>query len=249
MHGITYGAHSIKGKRPYQEDRIHTDYDSVAGFYSFSVFDGHGGDQLAEFAKNRFTRFFRRIGNENPGATLLETLNMTYLELHDKAQTCARRSGTTAVSVVATPTHLHVANAGDSIALLVTPTTAKSLTYTHKPTDEVEKKRIISLGGSVYGGRVSGCLAVSRALGDYELNPFVTPEPSLLEHALQPEDSVVVIASDGVTDVMGDDEIASFVREEMGKGLCAQIIAQNLVNKAHADGSTDNISAIVVFLK
>lgn len=42
-----------------------------------------------------------------------------------------------------------------------------------------ERERIVGLGGLVSRGRVHGILAVSRALGDLELQPFVTPEPQV----------------------------------------------------------------------
>ena len=62
------------------------------------------------------------------------------------------------------------ANAGDSRACYSgaegTPTQA--LSHDHKPSNQRERRRIERAGGLVAGGRVDGCLAVSRGLGDFK---------------------------------------------------------------------------------
>jgi protein phosphatase 2C len=51
-----------------------------------------------------------------------------------------------------------------------------------------------------------GELAVSRAIGDHCLRPYVIPEPELLMVERTPEDEVLVMASDGLWDVMNNQE-------------------------------------------
>jgi protein phosphatase PTC2/3 len=57
-------------------------------------------------------------------------------------------------------------NVGDSRSVLCNMGKTDPLSYDHKPTNELEKKRILSSGGFVEFGRVNGTLAVSRAFGD-----------------------------------------------------------------------------------
>jgi serine/threonine protein phosphatase PrpC len=51
-----------------------------------------------------------------------------------------------------------------------------------------------------------GELAVSRAIGDHCLRPYVIPEPELLMVERTPDDEVLVMASDGLWDVMNNQE-------------------------------------------
>ena len=53
--------------------------------------------------------------------------------------------------------------------------------------------------------RVAGSLAVTRAFGDHALkNDGVTAKPYSNKHVLRPFDKFLVIASDGVWDVLTD---------------------------------------------
>jgi protein phosphatase PTC1 len=73
------------------------------------------------------------------------------------------------------------------------------LTKDHKPQDEEETKRIQAEGGFVGNhGRVNGVLAVSRALGDHMLKPFVSAEPHVTTTRLKNSDLFMIIACDGV---------------------------------------------------
>ena len=77
------------------------------------------------------------------------------------------RSGSTVISALVTPTHIFVANCGDSRSVLVRSNTAVKMSDDHKPYNEGEKDRIEKAGGLVCSRRVNGDLAVSRSLGDF----------------------------------------------------------------------------------
>merc|ERR1719263_462298 len=65
---------------------------------------------------------------------------------------------------------LHVANVGDSRALAIDNARGHArVSQDHRPSDESEARRVRQDGGFVQMGRVSGVLAVSRALGDFSL--------------------------------------------------------------------------------
>ncbi len=59
--------------------------------------------------------------------------------------------------------------------------------------------------------RVEGVLAVSRGIGDVKLKPFVSCEPEITEKDLEEQDLFIVVASDGLWDVMQNDEVARIV--------------------------------------
>jgi serine/threonine protein phosphatase PrpC len=53
--------------------------------------------------------------------------------------------------------------------------------------------------------RVGGTLAVTRAFGDHSLRKLgVIPTPHVKKYALRPSDGYLVIASDGLWDIMSD---------------------------------------------
>ena len=79
------------------------------------------------------------------------------------------------------------------------------LSIDHKATDPDEVARIRNGGGMILQDRVGGSLAVTRAFGDHTLkNEGVTAKPHINKHVLKPFDKHLLIASDGVWDVMED---------------------------------------------
>lgn len=90
-------------------------------------------------------------------------------------------------------------------------------------------------------------LAVSRAIGDVALQPYVTCEPELISHKLADEDEYLVLATDGVWDVLSNEQVARLVRNTAPRGFleCAKV----LCSEALIMGSTDNVTVLVVDLK
>ena len=75
----------------------------------------------------------------------------------------------------------------------------------HKGTDFAEIERIKSGGGILFDGRVGGSLAVTRALGDHSLKSNgVIAKPYIQKHLLKTGDKFLIIACDGVWDVLED---------------------------------------------
>jgi protein phosphatase PTC1 len=79
---------------------------------------------------------------------------------------------------------------------------AVRLTYDHKALDMNERVRVIESGGFFMRDRVNGALAVTRALGDVALKPYVSGHPFTTETALRPDDDIVILACDGVRPAM-----------------------------------------------
>lgn len=156
--------------------------------------------------------------------------------------------GSTAVAAYVDGMDVWVANAGDSRAILVLGNgEALALSEDHKPNRPDERDRIIRLGGHVifFGvWRVQGVLAVSRAIGDRMLKPLVPPTPEVTRHRIERGDARLVLATDGLWDVMDNAQAAAIVHR------CAtpQQAASKLVAEALGRGTTDNVTALVVDL-
>ncbi|KAJ6375084.1 hypothetical protein OIU77_000116 [Salix suchowensis] len=180
--------------------------------------------------------------------------------------------GSTAVVAVLSPEHIIVANCGDSRAALSRGGRAIPLSVDHKPDRSDELARIEAAGGRVIflnGARVEGILAMSRAIGDRYLKPVVIAEPEITFTQREPEDECLILASDGLWDVMSSDLACQVARECLreknppanagpqieDEGAAAlypsrsMLAAALLTRLALGRRSADNISVIVVDLK
>jgi len=173
-------------------------------------------------------------------------------------------AGCTAVAALVAGGELIVANAGDSRCVACRNGTAVAMTEDHKPNDEAEHARILKAGGFVADGRVNGSLNLSRALGDMEYkqstdlaaeDQIVTAVPEVRRMALQDGDEFLLLACDGIWDVLTNQEGVDFVRERLQRGLspvevCEQLCDHCLAPNTNGCGKgCDNMSAMVVLLK
>jgi len=140
---------------------------------------------------------------------------------------------------------LYVANAGDARGVLYRAGRALRLTYDHKGTDKQEAKRIMDSGGFVMSGRVNGVLAVTRSLGDSSMKDFVVGAPYTTETELSDDDEFLILACDGIWDVLDDQAAADLVRPIQD----AQVAANTLVQEATQRYTNDNITVMVIRLK
>ncbi len=125
----------------------------------------------------------------------------------------------------------------------------KPMSLDHRPERKDEESRIRKLGGKlIYWGRwrVEGVLAVSRSIGDVSLQPFVTAEPEIIEKNIEPEDEYLVLASDGLWDVMENEYVAKMVMSNSKQFLD---VAKTLCSEAIILGSQDNVTVLVVDIK
>lgn len=156
-----------------------------------------------------------------------------------------------------TGVHLYVANTGDSRCILVTGGRALPMSNDQKPNRRDERSRIEANGGHIaFNGtyRVGGVLAVARAIGDQYLKRWVIPDPEVQHRELTTEDTALVIATDGVWDVLSNQEVADICNASLERsgGTTKQkldILARQITKKAFDMGSMDNITTLVVDLQ
>jgi len=75
-----------------------------------------------------------------------------------------------------TPNQIYCANAGDSRTVMCEYGSAIDLSKDHKPNLPEERTRIMKAGGQVVDNRVNGCIALSRAMGDFDYKPITPPK-------------------------------------------------------------------------
>lgn len=139
---------------------------------------------------------------------------------------------------------LHVANVGDARVVVSHKQKAMRLSRDHRAEDPSEIQRIQRCGGLVFKSRVLGILAVSRSLGDHGLKEFVSGKPHTTSFHGATAGDFVVIACDGLWDVMADEEVVAFVNNVASKESAAQL----LIDEAIRRKSADNITVVVSWI-
>eukprot|EP00897_Mesotaenium_endlicherianum_P008986 jgi/Mesen1/8115/ME000435S07280 len=246
---FSFGYSQLRGKRPsmedYQDSKIEKLGNLTVGL--FGVFDGHGGSRAAEYVKQHL---FQNLINHpqfstDPKVAIEETFQQTDSDYLKAENGQNRDAGSTASTAVIVGKRLLVANVGDSRTVISRAGKATALSLDHKPNRRDEKERIEQAGGSVmWAGtwRVGGVLAVSRAFGDRLLKQYVVAEPEIQEETIGPEDEFLVLASDGLWDVVKDQEAVTMVHQIAD----AEAASKTLAEEAYKRGSADNITCIVV---
>ena len=241
----TYG-HLEKGRRDYMEDNL---YFSANNDYQFSsVFDGHGGKSCSlYFKKELFPIFLRHLKKKKIKQAIIGAYAQTNTNFLNKDV----QSGSTCNTLIInkkTNTFV-IANVGDSRAILSQNNgKCRVITKDHKPTDPKEKKRIKKAGGFVEDARVDGILAMSRAMGDKKLIPHISSTPDIFDGSLK-NVKYIVQASDGLYDVMTNQEICNFINQLLNNKVPRREIPYILVNYAiNTRHTTDNTSIIITFI-
>eukprot|EP00049_Salpingoeca_infusionum_P017286 m.352395 g.352395 ORF g.352395 m.352395 type:complete len:335 (+) comp16512_c0_seq1:175-1179(+) len=269
-HGLTFALSSMQGWRTHMED-AHTMCTSVPncpGTSFFAVFDGHGGKTVSLASAPTIvdvvskTQQFKNGDTKDP-EVLKEALYQGMFDLdekikseHEELRAGHDRSGSTAISCFITPTHIVVANVGDSRLVVGNKSGVRFETQDHKPTNPEETTRIKSAGGFVEMSRVCGNLAVSRALGDFEYkdrpdlpakDQKITCAADMTVLERQPAtDTFVILACDGIWDVISSEQAVKFVEFCLTHGYTVEQTCEKMLEYCLDRGSKDNMSAIIV---
>ena len=163
------------------------------------------------------------------------------------------------------------ANAGDSRAVASINGNAVPLSRDHKPTLKDERERIEAAGGWVEFNRVNGQLALSRALGDFMFKrndrksseeQIVTAFPEVQQFQITEDWEFVVLACDGIWDVLTSKEVVNFVRarliqSKLGTGqendtmdpeeICEDLMKHCLAPDTLMGTGCDNMTVVLVY--
>ncbi len=172
--------------------------------------------------------------------------------------------GCTAVSVLIHNNKVTVANTGDSRCVMSRRGEAVPLTLDHKPIIYEEAQRIIRAGGFVRDNRVNGALNVSRTLGDLDFKrnvdlphteQMVVATPDITDLELREGDEFLILACDGIWDVMSNQEAVDFARKRIRQGQSLKSICEQMCDFCLAPDlkgmcrGADNMSVILVLFR
>ncbi|WVY92033.1 hypothetical protein V8G54_037547 [Vigna mungo] len=289
-----YGVTSVCGRRRDMEDAVsvHPSFcqesrdEDQKGFHFFAVFDGHGCSHVATMCKERLHEIVKEeIQKAKENLEWESTMKKSFARMDEEVQRWSRTNetracrcelqtprcdavGSTAVVAVVTSEKIIVANCGDSRAVLCRNSAPVPLSEDHKPDRPDELLRIQDAGGRVIywdGPRVLGVLAMSRAIGDNYLKPYVISEPEVTITERSEEDECLIIGSDGLWDTVQNDTACKVARMCLNAQKAAaspgRESAVECSDKACSDASilltklalvrhsSDNVSVVVVDLR
>jgi protein phosphatase 1L len=246
---FSYGFSSLRGKRASMEDFHDTKISKVDSqvIGLFGVFDGHGGSRAAEYVKKHlFDNLLKHPKFiDDTKLAIAEAYKQTDQDYLKTEISQSRDAGSTASTALLVGDRLLVANVGDSRAVISRGGKAVALSTDHKPNRTDERQRIEDAGGVVmWAGtwRVGGVLAVSRAFGDRLLKQYVVADPEIQEDTIKEGVDFLVLASDGLWDVVSNQDAVSMVATIPD----AEEAANKLTGEAFRRGSADNITCVIV---
>lgn len=260
---------SMQGWRIEMEDAhtIMMDVKGMSGSAFFGVFDGHGGSLVSQHASGQLIKNIMSTPEFGTGKpeNLPEAIRRGFLEFDRETVDLPQisngvdHSGSTAVTAFITPAYYVVGNCGDSRCVLGRGDgRGVWASEDHKPTLEGERKRIEEAGGTVSMRRVNGDLAVSRALGDYLYKQVSTLDQTKQQVSCEPEvtvlkredkDDYLILACDGIWDVMSNEDCLNFIRAKVKQGETdLGAICEMICDKCLGLNSRDNMTCCIVQL-
>ena len=247
---LTAGLSSTSGKRG--EDRMEdcsTIIPKMHGAALLAVYDGHGGAECAEFT-SRYLPLTLYHSLSLPESLFRKSLQQAFLNTNrlflNYPEYMENESGCTALVSMIVKNRLYVANAGDCRAVLgKADGTAVQLTNDHTINNPNEQQLLQQRGAKIINNRVQGHMMVTRAIGDHSVAQYITAEPEITEIELTQNDEFLIMASDGLWDVVSTEMATTLVRATV---RVPEMAAKRLALKAIELGSEDNISVVVAFL-
>lgn len=238
----------------------------------FGVFDGHGpnGEDISRYLAYKLCGVvlgqFRKTKQSFP-----QCIETGCLKVDNKIRKTQKLmedgeviGGSTACVCWIMEGLIYSANVGDSRFILSYKGRAVAVTEDNKPHNPHEKQRIKEAGGYIYDGRVNGILAVSRAFGDACFKDIkgsgpheqlVSAVPDVRTVLIDEHIDFLVIATDGVFDVMTNQQVVNFVIRRMQNTVPLNEIAEEIIENClfPVDPETglgpDNMTVMIVVLR
>ncbi|KAH9619940.1 hypothetical protein KSS87_001307 [Heliosperma pusillum] len=179
-------------------------------------------------------------------------------------------SGSTAVTIIKQGSNLFIGNIGDSRAIMATKDSndaliAIQLTVDLKPDLPREAERIKRFKGRVFAlqdepevSRVwlpfddAPGLAMARAFGDFCLKEYgVISVPEFAHRTLTDKDQFIVMASDGIWDVLSNEEVIEIIFAVPARALAARVLVESAAREwklKYPTSKMDDCAVVCLFL-
>lgn len=234
---MTHATH--KGQRRYQEDRYMTLRRLVPGEAILAVFDGHGGDECAEYCAANLPSIVEEVG-DGPLKKVFEILHERTREFHSG---CAA----SIVRIDEDAARIEVGILGDAPVILrprggerfwVAP--EHNIRSNMEEAEKAVERGGVICNGYLYDPVTDAGLQMSRALGDASLDKVLLREPEIFSFPIGPG-GYVLVASDGILDPAHTSDLMLDIQDTD--------TAESLVEEAVRVPTGDNVTAVLVRFK
>jgi PPM family protein phosphatase len=206
----------------------------------FVVADGMGGAQAGEVASALAVEEFRRpLAEEGtPEQRLADRVQSANRRIYETAQSAHEQAGmgTTLTAAYLDDADLAVAHVGDSRAYIFRDGSLTRLTQDHSLVEELVRRGKLTEEQAAEHPQRS---IITRALGvenDVEVDTWTFPVRA---------GDVVLLCSDGLTSMIGEDQIAAVLSSETDLDRAGE----RLIAEANAAGGRDNITVVLFRLE
>ena len=285
---VACGTASMQGFRNNMEDGsavlLSLTASSASKYRFCGVFDGHASSKKAatyleehlprKIGEQKQRLWMSRAGLENACIQVdREILRSNFSDAGSTAVFCVLQNSHTSTGG---PVRVSIGSVGDSQAMIMHADFSKPPTVplerdVHRPhLMESEKDRIRKAGGFVANNRVDGELAVSRAFGDSRFKRDISRKlheqkvialPAVVDNLNLHRGDVLLLACDGLFDVMTPAVIDTFIRGTLVSVLVKKSqeekslwsisetlseVAGKLLDEAILRGSRDNMTVMLI---
>jgi len=235
----SFSVTDIGKKRKLNQDYVYVSEKPIGNLPNmFIVADGMGGHNAGDYASKctveTIVREIRGCFEKNPVRILSKAIRIANDQIRQKAREdqSLLGMGTTVVAATCLGHYLQVANVGDS-RLYIINHEIRQITRDHSLVEEM-----VRMGGidKAAARNHPDKNIITRAVGATD-----TVEIDFFHEELMPGD-IVLLCSDGLTNMLEDEEIGSILREKAS----IEEKAQKLIEAANDNGGRDNIAVIII---
>ncbi len=213
----------------------------------YAVCDGMGGEEFGEeaslIAVTSLLKYHKKL-NDMKYHSLNKYIDMYFAEVN--SQICELRKergncriGTTIALLILEGTNIHIINIGDSRIYKFKGSKLEQLTEDHTPAERAYQMGVIKkeqIKTHPHRNKLTQYLGLAPE--ELQLNPFRMQLKAKNNERF-------LVCSDGVTDMLSDEEISKILKMSKTPSAAAKI----LIDRAKVNGGRDNITAIVVDVK
>lgn len=231
-----------RGKvRPHNEDNGGV-FQNKSKQYLAVVADGMGGHKAGDVASQLVVehlqeqwklseRLLDQFAAENWLEMTIKSANTLVYQKSQENESCFGM-GTTVIAVIYEKDFISVAHIGDSRCYHLSSGNLTQITEDHSLVNELVRSGQISKEDAEVHPRKN---VITKALGTEE-----QIDPDIITRSWEPEDKLL-LCSDGLSNKMKDNELLSFLTEEVS----LEDKAKALVNLANERGGEDNITLVI----
>jgi len=210
--------------------------DGMGGHLAGEVASAMAVDQINQHLLTAFRDPPRESNGSFESGTLVDAIKLANAAIHEASMTSREKAGmgTTIVAVAFHGNRLTVAHVGDSRLYRFRQGKLQQITEDHSMVQELLRRGLISPEEARTSANKN---LVTRALG---VDPIV--DVDVKDDRIETGD-IYLLCSDGLNDVLMDDEIATILAEH---GQDLEVSTQHMVEEVNRRGGPDNVSVVLI---